>query len=278
MAAGRMFRSRPSDRCCSDRRAVNASSRCLANSTSSVKKIVPPTTTLRASSMPENHSGSGDGMPSATPMNPDARKIVPKATNHRTPARTPSKTSAPSGARMPQMPGEPPGRKPPRAIIDSVGANRMSQSWMLRSRRKLAVRAKIAMDAIEISSVKERHRARPGTESEVQAGPQERDRQDQDRDPDEQRLTEARVMVVERVGADLRDPVQDAVNPTPKGRHPAKIGAPPGTRPLGHRARRRPGGVNKDPRTSTIGRTFPAVQTRPKPFARASRLACDQGL
>ena len=85
--------------------------------------------------MPENHSGRGDGISSAIPMSPEARKTVTKAMNHRTPARTPSKTSAPSGARMPQMPGEPPGRKPPSAIIDSVGASRMSQSWMDRNSR-----------------------------------------------------------------------------------------------------------------------------------------------
>jgi hypothetical protein len=79
--AGSMFNGRLSDRCCSARRAASASSRCLANRAIRVKKIVPPTVTLRASSMPENHSGKREGIPRAMPTTPEAREIVTKGSS-----------------------------------------------------------------------------------------------------------------------------------------------------------------------------------------------------
>ena len=72
--------------------------------------------------------------------------------------------------------------------------------------------------------IEQRHRARPGTESEIQAGPQERDRQDQDRDQDEQRFAVPRLVVIGWVGADLRKPVSYAVEQAPKARHGARLG------------------------------------------------------
>jgi hypothetical protein len=124
----------------------------LAKSARSVNTIVPPTVTLRASIVLENHSGSGEGMPSAIPMAPEARNTTTNAANQRTPDRTPLNTSAPSGAITPQIPTPPVGRKPPVGSIDSVGARAMAASWMRSSRSKSRVRANRRIEPIEIAA------------------------------------------------------------------------------------------------------------------------------
>ena len=53
---------------------------------------------------------------------------------------------------MPHRPTPPVGSKPPIGIIDSVGAMAMARSWMFSSRSKSRVRAKTAIDAIEMTA------------------------------------------------------------------------------------------------------------------------------
>ena len=93
---------------------TSASSRCFANSASSVNTIVPPTVMFSASIRLENHSGSGDSAAEEDRRDAGAEEERPAtATNQRMPEPTPRKTSAPSGARMPHRPTPPVGSKPP---------------------------------------------------------------------------------------------------------------------------------------------------------------------
>ena len=87
---GRMFSSRLSARSCSIRSAASASARCFANSARSVNTIVPPTAMFSASIRLENHSGSGDWVPSTTAARPEPRNSASHATNHRIAAPTPT--------------------------------------------------------------------------------------------------------------------------------------------------------------------------------------------
>ena len=130
---GRMLSRRFSAFACSTRSAASASRRCLAKTASSVNTIVPPTAMFSASIVLVNHSGTGSATRADDlARDPDPRKTTSHATYQRAAERTSLNTSAPSGARIPHSPTPPEGRNPPSGIIDSVGASRMS-TWPTRS-------------------------------------------------------------------------------------------------------------------------------------------------
>ena len=184
-------------------RAVNASCRCLANSARSVNTIVPPTAMLSASITLVNHAGSGELVPRISPARPHARKTARNATYQRMPARTPPKTSAPIGARMPQMP-------------TPVEPDETAERDHRQGRREQDVEQLDVQEQLEVSrpgedrdrsdrdgEVHECEHSGRRPEREVEAAPHQRDRQDQHRHEHEERLADARLLVVAAVGADI---------------------------------------------------------------------------
>ena len=116
---------------------------------------------------------------------PDPRKTTTQATYQRTADLTSLNTSAPSGARMPTT-DTAGGEESAERNHDNVGASKMS-TWPTRSSHgsSASVRRRGSPRAGRRST-----RAAPahGSEREIQSSPKRRDRQDQHRDLDQQRL------------------------------------------------------------------------------------------
>jgi hypothetical protein len=114
-----------------------------------MKAIEPAPTTLRASIVVVNQTGTSASGKNISPRMPVTRKTTRNPTNQRTAWPTSRKTRAPSGARMPHSPTPPEGRNPPAVICPAVVVRRTSSSWTMSSGRKLLVRANTTSDATE---------------------------------------------------------------------------------------------------------------------------------
>ena len=120
---------------------------------------------------------------------------------------------------MPHKPTPPESRKPPSGIIDSVGANRMSNRFTRSSRAKSRVAREDAERSEQDDEIDERHEADRRSERQVEDAPEQSDRQDQHGDQDQERLAGAGVLVVKRIGANQRHPGAHGIGDDPGATH-----------------------------------------------------------
>ena len=218
-----MLRSRLSARSCSARSSVSASSRCLREQRQQREHGRPADGDVeRQHQVREPLREAVEMGPTTMPARPQPRKTTRKATYQRIPARTPLNTRAPSGARMPQIPTAPDGTKPPSGIIEMVGATRIAAAA-----RRAGGRSSGSGRTRGSSRPRPRSRrtpaAGPAAGRHVEDAPGEPDRQDDDRDQDEQRLPEAGLVVVVRVGAHGGDAQKRAIEQGSERRHRPRI-------------------------------------------------------
>ena len=220
---GRTLRSRLSAWSCAIRRAVSASSRCLANSASRVNTIVPPTAMLSASIRVVNHAGSGELVPRISPARPHAEED-----------RQERDVPADAGAHAAEDERAHRGEDAPDA--DARGGDEPAERDHRQGRREQDVEELDAQEQVEVSrpgedrdradrdgEVHEREHTGRRPEREVEAAPQQRDRQDQDRHEHEERLADPRLLVVPAVGADRGQPRERGLEERPGRAHRRRI-------------------------------------------------------
>ena len=204
---------------CSTRSAASASRRWRANTASSVNTIVPPTAMLRASIVLVNHVGQRR-RDRAQDLAGDPRSEEHDDVRDVPADRRPDVAEHERAER---------GEDPPQA--DAAGVEEPAERDHRQRRREQDVDLADAEQPREVArarehddrteqdgEVHERHQPDRRSEREIQRSPQRRDRQDQHRDQDEQRLASAQVLVVVGIRADKRQARGDAIHEVHRGR------------------------------------------------------------